>query len=259
MTSAGPAPLESAREGGFGAAPTAFGGGSTPVRSLLGVRLATSPDPAKLERPLTDLRGVGPKLAAAAARIGLHTFADLIEHYPHDYGDRSSATEIAVLRIGEQATVVAEVRTARLRPTRRRNLNIVEATVADGSASMKVTWFNQAWLADRLKPGVRLLLSGRLDGGGFRPDAYEILAAHSPESGGSDPIRDQPGPPSGLHTTGIVPIHPSGEGLRVQKIREWVWSALAQARDVSSRFRPRSGPAGATRGRPMLASRLISR
>ena len=97
---------------------------------------------------------------------------------------------------------------------------------------MNVTWFNQAWLADRLKPGVRMLLSGRLTGSGFRPDAYEILGAETTGARRRDPIRDQPGPPTGLHTTGIVPIHPSGEGLRVQKIREWVWAALRLAPDA---------------------------
>ena len=70
--------------------------------------------------------------------------------------------------IGEQATVMVEVRSARVRPTRRRNLRIVEATVADDSGPMKAVWFNQAWLAERLRPGTRLLLNGKLDRSGFR-------------------------------------------------------------------------------------------
>ncbi len=222
-------------------------------KELVGVRLATTPRPEHLGRPLTDLRGVGEKLAAAAARIGLKTMGDLIEHYPHDYGDRASPTEIAELKLGEQATVIVEVRTARLQRTRRRNFTIVEATVADGSGPMNVTWFNQAWLADRLKPGVRMLLSGRLDRNGFRPDAYEILGAETSGAGGADPIRDRPGPPAGLHTTGLVPIHPSGEGLRTQKIREWVWIALRWAPEVleplPAEVRTRRGLPGAADAR----------
>jgi ATP-dependent DNA helicase RecG len=213
-------------------AASALGGGPVSRSDLLAARLLSRPRPHRLDRPLTDLRGIGPKLAAAAERIGLRTLGDLVEHYPHDYGDRSAATAIADLSLDQQATVVVAVRTARLRPTRRRNLVIVEATVADESAPMNVTWFNQAWLADRLKPGVRMLLSGRLTGGGFRPDAYEILDAAAAGAGGRDPIRDQPGPPTGLHTTGLVPVHPAGEGLRVQKIREWVWTALRLAPDA---------------------------
>jgi ATP-dependent DNA helicase RecG len=200
---------------------------------MAGAGLKCVPRPERLRRPLTDLQGIGPRLAEAAAGIGLETIGDLIEHFPHDYGDRSRPAEIAELRIGEPATVVAEVRGARLKRTRRRNLTIVEATVADGSGAMNVTWFNQRWLADRLKPGVRVLLSGRFEGkNGFRPDACEILGAEASGAGGRDPIRDRPGPPSGLHTTGLVPIHASAAGLRTQRIREWVWAALQWAPDV---------------------------
>ncbi len=209
--------------------PPAFGGGPADREGLLAATHGVRPPRSRIARPLTDLRGVGEKIAAAAARIGLVTYGDLIEHYPHDWVDRSVVTPIAELVAGRPATVLAEVRTARLRPTRRRNLRIVEATVFDGSGSIAVAWFNQAWLADRLKPGVRLLLSGRTDGRSFRPDAYEIVGAGGAGEGGTDPIRDGPGPPAGLHTTGIVPVHPSGEGLRVQRIREWVWTALALA------------------------------
>ncbi|HET6830720.1 MAG TPA: ATP-dependent DNA helicase RecG [Solirubrobacterales bacterium] len=183
----------------------------------------------RLERPLTDLRGVGPKVAAAAARIGLETLGDLIEHYPHDWIDRSRPTEIAALTPGRPATLLVEVRSARVRPTRRRNLRIVEATVADGTGSLEVVWFNQAWLAEKLKPGTRLLLSGRLEGGSFRPDAHELLDGGDVEAGPRDPLRAGAGPRAGVHTTGIVPVHPGGEGLRVARIREWVFAALALA------------------------------
>jgi ATP-dependent DNA helicase RecG len=211
------------------APPSAFGCGATDRDALLAAPLRPRIPRARLERPLTDLRGVGAKVATAAARIGLRTIGDLIEHYPHDRVDRTVVTAIADLVPGRPATVQVEVRSVRLRPTRRRNLRIVEATVFDATGSIAVTWFNQAWLAERLKPGVRLLLSGRLDDRGFRPEAFEILGGADAVEGRADPVRDVGLPPAGVHTTGIVPVHPSGEGLRVQRIREWVWTALALA------------------------------
>ena len=70
---------------------------------------------------------------------------------------------------------MVEVRSARLRRTRRRGLTIVEATVADASGSIGATWFNQPWLADRLRPGVAMLLVGTLDRRGFRVSEHEFL------------------------------------------------------------------------------------
>src|SRR5207244_1666767 len=88
-----------------------------------------------------------------------------------------------------------DVRAARVRSKPRRNLRIVEATVTDGSGPMKAIWFNQAWVADQLRPGTHVLIHGRLDHQGFRVDAHEPL------DGGERR-------PQGLHTTGIVPVHP---------------------------------------------------
>ena len=114
---------------------------------------------------------------------------------------------------------MVDVRSARVRPTRRRNLRLVEAAVADHSGPMKAVWFNQAYLAERLRPGTRLLLNGKLDRSGFRVATHEIVA------GGV-------GPASGLHTTGIVPVHNATRELSAKRLREWVWQAVERAGDA---------------------------
>ncbi len=216
--------------------PRAIGSGGPQSRAQLlaaAVRLPRRPE--ALEVSLEALRGVGTKLAATAGELDIETVGDMVEHVPHTHRDRAAATPIAELMLGGEATVVAEVRTqGRLRPTRRRNLRIVEATLADESGSMKASWFNQAWLAERLVPGVRLLVNGRLDNRGFRVSAYELLGREEadPGPGGDSPLHARAAVPPGIHTTGLVPAHPATEGLRPQKLREWAWQALARACDV---------------------------
>jgi ATP-dependent DNA helicase RecG len=195
------------------APPRALGTGSAQDRGeLRGATLRSLPRPSLLGAPLTALRGAGPKLAGAAGELGITTVGDLLRHLPHGYRDRAAVRSAAELKLGEQATILVEVRSARVRPTRRRNLRIVEATVADASGPIKATWFNQAWLAERLRPGTRLLLNGKLERQGFRVEAHEFI--------GED------GAPQGIHTTGLVPVHPASERLRPHRIREWTWQAL---------------------------------
>ncbi len=222
-----------------GVAARRLGGDPVDREELLAAPLRTVPRPDRLDAPTASLRGVGEKTAEAAAKLGLRTLGDLIANVPHRHEGRAGPTLIGDLRPGERATLLVEVRRAGLRPTRRRNLRIVEATVADETGTLKVAWFNQAWLAERLRPGTRLLLSGRLDGRGFKPDAQEILPASAAAGAGEglDPIRDAPRSAgaaalAGLHTTGIVPVHPAGEGVRVQRLREWTWTSLALAPDA---------------------------
>ena len=194
------------------APPTAFATGFAQDRDeLRAADLRSAPRPSLLTASVQTLKGAGPKLAAAAADMDLGSVGDILLHIPHSYRDRAEPRKLAELRIGEEATVEVDVRSARVRPTRRRGLVIVEAAVADDSGPAKAVWFNQAWLVDRLTEGTRLLLFGKLDRSGFRVEAHEVLGAG--------------GPATGIHTTGIVPVHPASERLRAQRLREWAWQA----------------------------------
>jgi ATP-dependent DNA helicase RecG len=196
--------------------PRALGSGAEQDRDLLrAAPLRGLARPSLLDAPLTALDGVGPKLAAAAAELGIETVGDLLLWVPRGYRERAPVREVSELRIGEEATVMVEVRSARVRPTRRRRLRILEATVADASGPMKAIWFNQAWLAERLVPGTRVLLNGTLERGTFKVAAHEILS--------------EDGAASGIHTTGLVPMHPASERLKANRIREWAWRAIEAA------------------------------
>jgi ATP-dependent DNA helicase RecG len=199
--------------------PRALGSGDAQDRGeLRRVGLRSRPRPSRLGASLQTLKGAGPKLAAAAAEIGIETLGDLLWHFPHGHRDRAEVREVAELRIGEEATVRVTVRSARVRPTRRRNLRLVEASVADPSGPMKAIWFNQAYLAERLRPGTSLLLNGKLDRSGFRVRTHEFVSGS--------------GAPAGLHTTGIVPVHGASARLSASKLREWAWQAIGLADDA---------------------------
>src|SRR3954471_12473009 len=206
------AALDRGPEGDAVYVPRAFATGETLEPSdLREAPLKAMPRPSILDAPITKLKGAGPKLADAAAAMGISSLGDLLRHLPHSYRDRANPVGLGELRLGEEATVEVEVRGGKLRPTRRRRLTILEADVVDSSGKAKAVWFNRAWLADRLVPGGRLLLHGKLEKRGFNVSEHEFL------DGADDS--------AGLHTTGIVPVHPASERIRPQKLREWVWQA----------------------------------
>ncbi len=231
------AALEHAPDAGGVYAVRALGSGEPlSFDDLLGAPLKTAPRPSILDAPITTLKGAGPKLSAAAAEMGIETIGDLLRHVPHSYRDRANPVGLGDLRLGEEATVEVEVTGAKLRPTRRRRLTILEADVFDASGREKAVWFNRAWLADRLRPGTRLLLRGKLEKRGFNVSEHEFL--------------ETAGESAGLHTTGIVPVHPASEKLRPQRIREWIWQATPTARHavepIPGRLRRELRMAGAT-------------
>jgi ATP-dependent DNA helicase RecG len=171
-----------------------------------------APRIALLGEPVETLPSVGPKIAERLGKLGLHTIRDLVEHLPRAYLDWSEAGSFADLSAGEEATVRCTLQRIRVRPTRRRNLKIVEGVVVDAAGVRETAiWFNQQHLA-KLAPGTELLLHGTRElGGGFRVARHEVGAA-------------------GLHTVGLVPEYPASEEVPSYRLRALVEDALPRTR-----------------------------
>ena len=136
-------------------------------------RLRASPRPDELEQPVSSLRGVGPALRKRLDKLGLRTVGELLLHRPHRYETAVPERRIADLMAGEEAAIAGEVRGVSVRRPRR-NLAIVQARVADSSDEITAVWFNQAWLQEKLQPGTRVRLRGKLERNGFQVRSYDL-------------------------------------------------------------------------------------
>jgi ATP-dependent DNA helicase RecG len=117
----------------------------------------TSPLDAKLSAAL------GGRTATALEKaFGLRTVGDLLSHYPRRYARRGELTALGALPMDENVTIVAEVIEVRERPMRARGGSILEVRITDGKAFLVLTFFNQAWRAKDLRPGVRGIFAGKV-------------------------------------------------------------------------------------------------
>jgi ATP-dependent DNA helicase RecG len=105
-------------------------------------------------------KGVGPKKSTALARLGLTTVYDLLTYYPRAYEDQSTLTPIAELQAGEPATI-AGVIVSVAEKSSARGMTILTAMLQDGSGFLSVTWFNQAFLKQKLQPGRKVFVTGK--------------------------------------------------------------------------------------------------
>ncbi|HEY2791170.1 MAG TPA: ATP-dependent DNA helicase RecG [Micromonosporaceae bacterium] len=100
---------------------------------------------------------LGDKTAKALHdHLELDTVGDLIYHFPRRYDERGQHTEIRTLSVGEQVTVLAQVRNASTRTIRNGADRMLEATVHDGSGGvLTLTYFGrrQVWRERDLVPG----------------------------------------------------------------------------------------------------------
>ncbi len=109
--------------------------------------------------PLTQLPGVGPKIAVALENLGIWSIRDLLYYLPARLEDRSCVQKIAGLRAGEEVVINVEVKKVSSRRSNAGRL-IIQAKVADDSGEINALWFNQRYLLGLLKPGTEYYLFG---------------------------------------------------------------------------------------------------
>ena len=185
-----------------------------------------------LASSLQYLKGVGPRRAADLQRVGLVTTEDLLYRFPIRYEDRGAFQTIASLRPGSVASIVGDVISCGVRPTRRAGFKILELLVRDPTGALRAVWFNQPFLADVFRPRQRIVLYGKLEltshGLQLQNPQYELLKDKDAEDADPDDRGESPGGDlEGLHTGRIVPVYEKTGHLTTKVQRVLVHQALA--------------------------------
>lgn len=163
--------------------------------------------PSRLDTEVQFLKGVGPRNAAAMAKIGLKTVRDVLYHLPRRYEDRRNIPRIASLRLGQWATIKGRLLKVESRPLRGGKV-ILKAYVSDRSGTVALTWFNQPWLRKKLEDYKgEVIAYGQIKEASF---GFEI---GSPEW----EILEEDDDPEEFAR--IVPVYPSTEGLQQKTLR----------------------------------------
>ena len=166
-----------------------------------------------LNRPITDLKGIGVKRAEQYARLGIETVEDLIWHLPHRYDDYSRVRPIADVEEGESLSIIANLRGFSQRKFAYKR-EILQANFSDGSGTVRANWWNQSWLKNRLSIGKTYRLSGVV--GLYM--GHKTLENPYFEEIGPRVIKDGP----------IMPVYGLTAGLRSSDVSRQVQQALRQ-------------------------------
>ncbi len=168
---------------------------------------------AKLSDPVTILKGVGPSKAKEFAALNIFTLRDLICHFPRGYEDRTRLTTIDKLEVDKPACFKAMVMNTPRTSHIRKGLDITKVQVADHTARLTLTFFNQKFTTEQLQYGKEYIFYGAVSGDfigyNMTSPAFEALDA----------------PP--VTTRRILPIYPLTAGLSNAAMLKAVRQALS--------------------------------
>ncbi|MDH4018409.1 MAG: ATP-dependent DNA helicase RecG [Xanthomonadales bacterium] len=165
---------------------------------------------------LTDLQGVGPKLAEKLEVLGISQVSDLLFHLPIRYEDRTRIHDIGSCTPGQRVLIEGRVEHSAIVRGRRSMLVVV---LFDGTGRITLRFFHfRVYQKQQLASGTQLRCFGEVKAG------YQGLEMIHPSyqrlSGrGEEPVADR-----------LTPVYPSAEGLGQKNWIKMTDQALALMR-----------------------------
>lgn len=168
---------------------------------------------AKLSDPITLLKGVGPARAKQFANLNIFTLRDLICHFPRGYEDRTRLVPIEKLAVDEPACFRAMVMNTPRTSHIRKGLDITKVQVADHTARLTLTFFNNRFAAEQLQYGAEYIFYGAVTGD---------FIGYNMTNPVFEPLDSRP-----VTTRRVLPIYPLTAGLSNAAVLKAVSQALA--------------------------------
>lgn len=165
------------------------------------------------------LKGVGPKRELALAELGIKTIGDLLEYYPRQesYLDYSQLNTISELKT-DNTRQLFKASVYRIRNSmggRGRGFTVVTVRDATGYADLYF-FMGQRYTAQKLKPDMQLLITGRVKQGKITKAVGEVNIQ----------VLDSE---DEVQSLGILPVYSLNAALNQKQMRTWVQTALGKA------------------------------
>ena len=168
---------------------------------------------AKLSDPVTMLKGVGPTKAKQFANLNIFTLGDLICHFPRGYEDRTKLVTISQLEADVPACFRAMVMNSPRTSHVRKGLDITKVQVADHTARLNITFFNNRFVVDQLQYGREYIFYGMVTGD---------FIGYNMTNPTFEALDSQP-----VTTRRVLPLYPLTAGLSNASVLKAVRQALA--------------------------------
>lgn len=154
-------------------------------------------------KPVTELKGIGPKKAALLAKLGIYTMEDFVLYFPRDYQDRRTICPIKDIPQDKPVLFQGTIKRVTTDPYRPGRKQILRVFVVDETGGIDLLFFNARYLSKVFYPGRKFDFYGKAT---LNKDRLQMV--HPDYS-----------PSEESEMRGILPIYPVTAGLSQKEMR----------------------------------------
>lgn len=165
-----------------------------------------------LKTPLTNISGIGPSYSKKLNDLGLITVQDLMFYFPRKWNDFSNIKKISEIKTGEVVSAKGVVTQLHKKPGFRGRKSVITAMLSDNSGLIKLVWFNQPWISDKVKNSDTIVVSGKMEFNNGMPQITNPVWEYAQQDIGKREVGN-------IHAGRIVPIYSETKGLTSRFLR----------------------------------------
>lgn len=160
------------------------------------------------------LKGVGEKRAKMFEKLGIFTVGDLLRHYPRSYRKWSDFVEINKASIGETCCIKAIAGKTPSGVKIKQGMTIFKTDATDGKNVIKITIFNNKFLAQSIEQGKEYYFYGKISGNLYSKEMTVSEIADTAKINSDSPI------------------YPLTQGLNSKYIAKLISNAISQNNNI---------------------------
>ena len=169
-----------------------------------------------LETPIEQAPGITPKLGESIRELGIRSVGQLVAYLPFRHEREEAESGMDQIAAGQIVSVRGTIEATRLVRSAKSRF---EAVLTDGPNRLDLVWFNQPYLKDKLHPGLRVRVQGKVNA---RMGMMQITGAKF------EVIRETAADPA-MRDLRFRPVYPASEACSSIQIERAVKSVLPLA------------------------------
>ncbi len=157
-----------------------------------------------LQKPITAIKGIGPKKADKFNKMGIHSVKELLYSFPRDYEDRRNVKPITEVLDNEPALILGKVIKISKSNFVRNRKQILSLWVEDDSGKIDIIFFNATYYLKTFERGKSYYFYGK---GSFSHGKKQMVHPDFSETDTEE-------------MKGLIPVYPLTEGMTQNERRK---------------------------------------